>query len=121
MQKTKLVISCFYGAVPPLLPVGFEWANILSTDFKDKYKITLLFHGQCIHYGLKENNNYAVFLNNLVKYQKVKIVICGVCLKNDGYSKKDLLPFIKIISFSIDYIAESQKKGAIVIYDAKQS
>jgi len=126
-KKIKTIISCIYDGTP--MPIGFSWVNTLAIKFKCKYKLTILLHGECLKYGLKSDiyqsyygipNPYATFLQQLVEKYKIKIVICELCLKNDGFNNTQLLPFIKPIPFSIDFIAESQaKKQAIVIYDAQ--
>ena len=128
--KTRIVISCFYGSPnPSSLPVGFSWAQILSDQYKKKYKITILLHGECIKFGLNSNtyqskygtpNPYADLLENLAK-NKVKIVICDLCLHNDGFNDNQLLEFVKPIPFSIDFIAQSQLRGHLVVYDAQLS
>lgn len=129
MKRKGLVISCFYDSLnEDSLPTGFSWAKTLATTYKNKYKITILLHGENIKYGLKSSvyeNNFGVpnpyesFLYELKNKNKVNIVICHLCLENDGYTKKNVLEFIKLIDFSIDYIAQSQLKGKFVIYDAQ--
>ena len=49
---------------------------------------------------------------------KVKIVICLLCLTQQGLSPCQLLSFVKPIPFSVDYLAEAQLDGQAVIYDA---
>ena len=128
-EKQSVVISCFYNAAsgPPTLPVGFSWANVLSSEFKNKYKVTILLHGENIPYGLNDKayeskfnqpNPYRAFLNKM-NCRGVKIVICDLCLKQDGYDNKDLICYVKPVKFSIDFIAESVKKGKVVVYDAQ--
>lgn len=130
-KKTDLVISCFYNSAdPPTLPVGFNWAQILSTQYKKKYNVTILLHGSCIPYGLNNNtykmkydtiNPFSDFLKKLSIENGVEIVICHLCLENDGFNDGQLLNFIKPIPFSINFIAQSQLKGSLVIYDAQSS
>lgn len=125
--KDEIVISCFYNSGNSNVPVGFDWASVLLQQFKN-YSVTVLLHGQNIPFGLKNsvyqakyglNNPYSGYLLNLVKKYGLKIVICDLCLKNDGFDNKDLLSFVKPIPFSIDYIARSAKKGKTIIYDAQ--
>jgi intracellular sulfur oxidation DsrE/DsrF family protein len=128
-KKTNLIISCFYNSPkPPTLPVGFEWALILSSQYKKKYNVTILLHGECIPYGLNNKtykmkygvpNPFADFLEKLFVKYKVIIVICHLCLKNDGYNNDQLLKFVLPIPFSINFIAQSQLRGDLVIYDAQ--
>ena len=130
MGKQKLVISCFYNAIPPNpenIPVGFNWANILSTTFKKKYKVTILLHGDNITYGLTNEvyqnsfgtpNPYSAYLEQLHK-QCVRVKICQLCLSNSGFNDCQLMPFVKPVKFSIDYIAEQSKKGKTIIWDAQ--
>lgn len=128
-KKTKLIISCFYGSNnPSVLPVGFDWAQILSTQYRTKYDITILLHGECIPYGLNNetyqmkygtDNPFAKLLGELYFMQHVTIVICHLCLIKDGFNRNQLFKFVSPIPFSIDYIAQSQLEGKIVIYDAQ--
>lgn len=129
-KKTKLVISCFYDAASTdQLPVGFSWIEILLEQYSSKYKVTILLHGNCLKFGLRckpyfekyhTNNPYADFLKKMHKLG-AKIVICDLCLHRDGFSNEQLLKFVKPIPFSIDFIAQSQLKGALVVYDATLS
>src|SRR5665647_1071467 len=101
MGRQKLVISCFYNALPPgpnNIPVGFNWANILSTSFKKKYRVTILLHGDNITYGLTDevyqtsfgtSNPYSAYLEQLHQ-QGVKIKICQLCLTNAGFNDSEL-------------------------------
>lgn len=136
----KLVISCFYdvGTQPnpnpnidstQSYPVGFNWANVMSTEFKDDYRVTILLHGENIRYGLNNKaytakygtpNPYRSFLNKL-HTQGVKAVICHLCLTQDGYNDSDLISYVRPVKFSVDYIAKSVTKGKIVVYDAQLS
>lgn len=128
-RKTRLVISCFYGSSnPSILPVGFDWAQILSTQYRSRYDITILLHGECIRYGLNNEtyqmkygtvNPFANFLEEMHNKNHVTIVICYLCLTKDGFNRDQLLKVVTPIPFSIDYIAQSQLEGKIVIYDAK--
>jgi len=132
MRKQKLIISCFYTSNPPNpgnIPVGFNWANILSTVFRKKYEITILLHGENIIYGVTneayENrfgqpNPYAAYLEQLHK-QCVKVKICNLCLINSRFNDSQLMHFVKPVKFSIDYIAEQSKKGRTIIWDAQLS
>lgn len=125
MSKTKLVISCFYDSINSI-PLGFSWTDTILKLFKNKYKITILLHGETLKYGLRssiykkkygKSNPYKIFLKKMVK-EGIRIVICEYCLKKDGYNNIQLLKIIKPIKFSVDYIAQAQLKGKIVIYDA---
>lgn len=128
MKKQSIVISCIYDSVTTTtLPVGFSWADVLTTKYSKKYKLTVLLHGECIKFGLnssiyfknyKSKNPYSKFLKELKK-RGVKIVICKLCLNNDGFNVDQLLDFVEPIPFSIDFIARSEKKGKTVVYDAK--
>jgi intracellular sulfur oxidation DsrE/DsrF family protein len=121
-KKIKLIISCFNSPQNPSeLPVGFQWAQDLLIHFPHKYKITLLLHGGCIKDGIKPPKPTMIseFLTKLASHG-VHVVICKLCLEQDGFKTSQLLPFIKPIKFSIDYIAESQLSGYIVIYDAQK-
>ena len=130
MGRQKLVISCFYNALPPgpnNIPVGFNWANILSTSFKKKYRVTILLHGDNITYGLTDevyqtsfgtSNQYSAYLEQLHQ-QGVKIKICQLCLTNAGFNDSELMSIVKPVKFSIDYIAEESKKGNTIIWDAQ--
>ena len=130
MTKLKVLISCFYDAKKKNeLPVGFSWAETLLQLFKEKYEITILLHGDDLKYGLrssvykkqfKKSNPYKKFLKNLHK-NGVKIVICEFCLNQEGYNNEQLIDFVKPIKFSVDYIAEAESKGKIVIYDAQKN
>lgn len=124
--KQDLIISCFYNSANSNLPVGFDWAQTLLENYKI-YNVTILLHGQNIPYGLNNkvykktynlDNPYICFFQTLVK-KNLKIVICNLCLNKDGFNDSQLLPFVKPIPFSISYIAESEKCGKTVIYDAK--
>lgn len=131
-MSVRAIISCFNsvasGSSVNSLPVGFNWSQILITMYSNKYKVTALLHGDCLKYGLKEDvyfttygeaNPYAGFLHSLYK-KGVKIVLCHLCLTQDGFNDSDLLPFIKPISFSIDYILRKQTKPKhFVVYDAQ--
>ncbi len=127
MPKDKIIISCFYDSLDKtILPIGFSWVETLIMLYKKKYKITILLHGGCIKYGLKSSSYYKLyntknpfkkFLRNLHKHN-VKIVICKYCLQKDGFTIDQLLKFIKPINFSIDYIAQKQLEGSVIIYDA---
>jgi intracellular sulfur oxidation DsrE/DsrF family protein len=127
-KKTHLVISCFNNTFSTqILPVGFNWGQILSTQYKKKYRVTILLHGGCIFYGLNNAtyqasfgtlNPFATFLEKIFTENKVKIVICELCLRNDGYMDNQLLEFIKPVPFSINYIARAQLRGDLVIYDS---
>ena len=129
-NKIRTLISCFNdGTAQSPTPVGFDWANTLATTFKGKYKQTILLHGDCLKYGLVDSayqpsfggpNPFSVLLKQLYDYG-VKIVICNLCLTNDGFTKSQLLSFVEPIAFSVDYIATHAKKGVVVIYDAKLS
>ena len=121
MSPKKLLISCFYDNLTTgQLPVGFTWAQDLVHHFRHKYDITLLLHGECLNYGLTLNNIFAGFLHHISKKYHVKIVICELCLKQSGISNSQLLPFVKPIAFSVDYIAQYQLKGHPVIFDAQK-
>src|SRR5438094_563425 len=106
-KRTTIVISCIYDkSSSSSLPIGFSWANTLVTQFKDKYKVIVLLHGECLKYGLKSEvykqhfgtpNPFAKFLAEL----KSQIVICNLCLHEKGFNSKQLLPFVKPIPFSI--------------------
>ena len=88
-KKTNLIISCFYNSLyPPVLPVGFNWAQILSTQYKKKYNVSILLHGECISYGLNNEtyvikygvpNPFADFLETVFLNDHVRIVICHLC------------------------------------------
>jgi intracellular sulfur oxidation DsrE/DsrF family protein len=128
-KKTNLLISCFYNSPnPSTLPIGFDWTQIISTEYEKKYNVTILLHGECIPHGLNNKtyekkfgvpNPFADFLEKLFVKNKVVIVICHLCLANDGYNDDQLLKFILPIPFSINFIAQSQLKGYLVIYDAQ--
>lgn len=127
-MKSKTIISCFYnGENKKTLPLGFSWGETLLKLFPNKYKITLLLHGECLKYGLnneafcnnfKRKNPYKKFLKKLVE-KGVQIVICEYCLTQDGFTNCELLKFVKPITFSVDYLAQAELKGKAVIYDAK--
>jgi len=122
-HRTRLVISCFYNSKNPSeLPVGFKWAKDLVQKFPCKYKITLLLHGENLIYGLKGHDPPLIseFFRYIIK-KGVKIVICELCLKQQGYNNCQLLPFVKPIAFSVDYIAQVQIKipRSVVVYDAQ--
>lgn len=126
-EKQNLIISCFYNSANSNLPIGFDWAQTLLENYKT-YNVTILLHGQNIPYGLNNkvykktynlDNPYICFFQTLVEKYSLKIVICNLCLNKDGFNDSQLLPFIKPIPFSISYIAESEKCGKTVIYDAK--
>lgn len=126
--KQKLVISCFYNSGNSDVPVGFSWASTLLQQFGKDYEVTILLHGQNIPFGLQNkvykaqyglDNPYISYLSNLVLNYGLKIVICELCLQKDGFNNKQLLPFVRPIPFSIDYIARSEKKGKTIIYDAR--
>jgi intracellular sulfur oxidation DsrE/DsrF family protein len=127
-KKTPIIISCFYDSLDPTsLPVGFSWAQTLYQDYGQDYNITILLHGECIQFGLNNEtyeekynttNPYASFLADQVK-NGTRIVICNLCLHNDGFNDKQLLPYVKPIQFSIDFIAQSQLRGSLVVYDAQ--
>ena len=128
MKKQSIIISCFYNSGNSDVPIGFDWASVLLQQYSKKYKVTILLHGQNIPFGLQNevykktyglDNPYIHYFSNLVQKYALKIVICDLCLKNDGFNNKQLLPFIRPIPFSIAYIAESEKKGKIIIYDAQ--
>jgi hypothetical protein len=126
-EKIKTVISCFQDGDPT--PLGFSWSKTLAENFPCKYRQTILLHGDCLKYGLNNSayqarfgveNPFASFLYDLYRNDKVRIVICQLCLNADGFAVSQLLPFIQPIAFSVDYIAESQaKRGAVIIYDSK--
>ena len=126
-EKIKTIISCFQDGKPT--PLGFSWSKTLAEKFYCKYQQTILLHGDCLKYGLTNSvyqakfgseNPFAAFLCDLYRNDKVRIVICQLCLNSDGFAVSQLLPFIRPISFSVDYIAGSQaKKGAVIIYDSK--
>jgi hypothetical protein len=126
-KKIRTVISCIYDGTP--MPIGFSWANTLATQFRKKYKQTILLHGECLKYGLNQEaynshfatpNPFAELLQTFSEQYRIKIVICKLCLDNDGFNVDELLPFVKPIAFSVDFIAESQvKRNAIVVYDAQ--
>lgn len=128
-KKTNLVISCFYDSnIPTELPVGFGWAQILSTQYKQKYNIIVLLHGENIRYGLNNKtykekygipNPYAKFLEKLFVKNNVVIVICHLCLVKDGINDDQLLKIVLPIPFSINFIAQMQLRGALAIYDAQ--
>jgi hypothetical protein len=129
-KKIRTVISCIYdGTKQSPTPIGFSWAETLATKFKGKYNQTILLHGETLKYGLqsdvyKDNfgtpNPFESFLHRLSSKYAVKIVICDLCLNNDGFNQTQLLPFIKPITFSIDFIAQSQaNKHAVIVYDAQ--
>lgn len=128
MKRTRIVISCFNDSLDPTtLPVGFSWAEVLTSLYRKKYKVTILLHGDCIKFGLNSatyiskygtTNPYENFLCELAEH-KVKIVICDLCLQDDGFNPSELLTFVKPIPFSVDYIAQSQLKKRIVVYDAQ--
>lgn len=127
-QKQKIIISCFYNAGNSDLPVGFGWAETLLKQFINQYKVTILLHGQNIPFGLNNkvyqqtynlNNPYISFFETLVKKYHLKIKICELCLTKDGFNNKQVLPYVKPVPFSVDYIIRSQQRGKIIIYDAK--
>ncbi len=128
-KKIRTIISCFYDGEP--VPIGFSWSKTLATQFKGRYNQTILLHGDCLKYGLRSSayrakfgteNPFECYLYELFKCYKIRIVICQLCLEADGFKLSDLLPFVKPIAFSVDFIAQSQaKKGAVIIYDAKLS
>lgn len=131
-KKIKTVISCIYdGTESSPTPIGFNWAQTLATKFKGKYHITVLLHGENLKYGLKSSvyqenygtpNPFESLLTTFYLQYKIKIVICEMCLTNDGFNNSQLLPFVKPIPFSIDYIATQQaEKCAVIIYDAQLS
>jgi hypothetical protein len=125
----RTIISCIHdGTTQSPIPVGFSWTETLASEFKGKYKLTILLHGECLKYGLKNEvyqKSFSVpnpFAKLLEKFHKhgIEIVICNLCLNNDGFDKTQLLYFVKPIAFSIDYIATEQaKNGSVVVYDAK--
>jgi len=118
----RLVISCFYlNRVPDKLPVGLQWAQDLLTHFPNKYRITLLLHGQCLSLGLNSPGNTFLSILKALSDSGFKIVICELCLKQTGHNNRQLLPFVKPIAFSVDYLAEAQtgRHKAVVIYDAQ--
>jgi hypothetical protein len=129
-KRIRTVISCIHdGTTESPEPIGFSWANTLATMFKGKYKLTVLLHGECLKYGLTNDvyqnsygspNPFANLLQQFSTQYHIKIVICNLCLTNDGFNASQLLSFVKPIAFSIDFIAESQaKKHAVIVYDAK--
>lgn len=129
-NKTKLVISCFYNSLspPPDLPVGFNWTQVLVQDYSQIYDVTILIHGENIPYSLNDvayqakygtPNPFADFLTEMKNKYKVKIVVCHLCLTNDGFTDSELLSFIQPVPFSINFIAQSQLRGDLVIYDAQ--
>lgn len=125
-EKIRTVISCFNDGHP--VPLGFSWSKTLAEKFGCRYKQTILLHGECLKYGLRSSayrakfgidNPFEDFLAQLIR-SKVRIVICKLCLDADGFKVEELLRFVEPISFSVDFIAQSQaRKGAVVIYDAK--
>ena len=126
-KKTDLIISCFYDSFSTALPVGFDWAQTLNQQFGEKYNVTILLHGENIKYGLSNaayfetygvDNPWASFLLAAMAH-KVKVVICLLGLTKDGFTISQLLIGIKPVQFSIDFIAQSQLKGKLVIYDAQ--
>jgi len=116
-------MSCFDDGTPP---VSFKWTEILVTLFKKRqYQITMVLHGECLKYSLRSSkypggsNPYKTMLKSLSKKYCVNIVVCNLCLTENDYSSEDVLPFIKPIPFSIDYIIQSQvQDNAKVIYDS---
>lgn len=127
---TRVVLSAIYtGTTSNPLPMAFSWCQTLASMYPGMYNQTLLLHGETLYYGLKNNvyqekygiaNPFEEYLKNLVETYNVKIVICNLCLTNRGFNRKQLLPFIRPVPFSISYIIQTQiKKGAIVIYDAQ--
>lgn len=126
---TDLLISCFNDTSnPDSLPVGFSWTKILSKEYGEKYNLTILLHGNCIKYGLNSEtyaskygtcNPFVAFLSKQYVDYFVKIIICSVCLQENGFDVDDLLDFVRPIPFSVDYIARSQLSGSVVVYDAK--
>jgi hypothetical protein len=134
MSKSHALISCFYDNLSTDifkndLPIGFSWIATLSNEpYKDKYKLTMLLHGECLKYGLNSesyqsvygtDNPYGRFLKNIHE-RGVKIIICKLCLIKDGFSVNDLIHYIRPIPFSIDYILQYQRKcDHAVVYDAQ--
>jgi len=120
---TYVVMSCFADGTPP---VSFKWTEILVTRFKKRdYKITMVLHGDCLKYALRSSkypggkNPYKQMLKTLSEQYCVNIVVCHLCLVDDGYTTADVLSFIKEIPFSIDYIIQAQvDENAKVIYDS---
>lgn len=123
-DKIKMVMSSFYDGVPP---ISFTWVEDLLKLFPLKYNITILLHGECLKYGLKESvyvekygttNPYAPLLKNFDS-KGVKIVICNYCISQQGFNDNQLLLFVEPIKFSIDYIATRDKMGDVIIFDAQ--
>ncbi|AYV83936.1 MAG: hypothetical protein Hyperionvirus14_25 [Hyperionvirus sp.] len=120
---TVVVMSCYEDGAPP---VSFKWTDILVTRFGERdYEITMVLHGGCLKYALRSSkypggtNPYKEMLKVLAKKYCVKIVVCHLCLVENGYKSEDVLPFVKEIPFSIEYIIQAQvEENAKVVYDA---
>lgn len=112
----RVILSCFNDGTYQKNPVALDWANTLCSLFPQKYKITVLLHGECIKYCLKKNNKYKKLLKKMHE-KGIRFRVCGYCLEKDGYNPKNKLDFVKIIKFSVDYIIERNSNGVCVVYD----
>lgn len=113
MPSKKVTMSSYYDGAPPN---SFFWTYELITTFSYRhYRITLLLHGQNLKYASAVDNPY----KRLLKYfhrHGVKIVVCDLC---ESALPTVLLPFVKPVPFSIDFIIQQQEKyNAVTIYDA---
>lgn len=111
----KILLSCFEKGLNNDLPLSLGWASVLIKLFPKKYKITVLIHGECIKYSLV-NSKYYGLIKKLHK-KGIHFRVCGYCLKKDGYHEKDVAGIVKIIKFSIDYMAKKQSKDTLIVYD----
>jgi len=113
-----ILLSCFNDSTNDELPVALDWAKTLLNLFPNKYRITVLLHGECIKYSLKKNNRRKKIIKKLHN-DGVRFRVCKYCLENDGFSIDDVIRFIKPIKFSVDYIVKCQSRGIHIINDEK--
>lgn len=125
-EKKKVIISCFNPGTETnttqVLPVSFQWINdLISLGDARRWKLIALLHGGCLKYGLRNSVYYKKFgTNNPFKdlisgWRKVgiSIKICDLCLKQNGYNPStNILPFIRTVPFSIQYIVQQQTRSS---------
>lgn len=125
MAQNKLIISCMNQQLNGEVPVGFGWLKTMATQFRDQYRLVGLLHGDCLKYGLNNetykrfygtDNPFARYLLKLSKLG-VKLKLCQLCAEQNSYPPHGFLKPIKLVNFSVDYLAQQQLSGAAVVYD----
>ncbi|MBU0721192.1 DsrE family protein [bacterium] len=90
------------------------------TKDKTPYDFVLTIHSGCTEIADMTSDNGMVIkiqnrLKNLAYEHKVKIEVCEIALKNLGYEKEEILPYIDVVPNSITRVIKLQNKGYALI------